>query len=177
MSRVSGYSFYALSKVLTRISINLILQHPFLYFKNVISGWWMFWRTPVYWSAGAFHFAWLADGFTPIIQIERAGIFSLNLLFIALSGLFIINELISAIRRKPSLFRFLSLNPIVYIFSWFLLGNIWIASILQTLLDHGDNPRFLVPMQTLVILWIAVFVYQFVTQNPVRLAPKPKSSI
>ena len=30
MSAVSGYSFYALSRVLTRISIQLILEHPFL---------------------------------------------------------------------------------------------------------------------------------------------------
>ena len=31
MSRVSGYNFYDLSKVLTRISIQLILSHPFLF--------------------------------------------------------------------------------------------------------------------------------------------------
>jgi phosphotransferase system glucose/maltose/N-acetylglucosamine-specific IIC component len=30
-------------------------------------------------------------------------------------------------------------------------GMIWMISILQTLLDHGDNPRFLVPLQVLVL--------------------------
>ncbi len=43
-----------------------------------------------------------------------------------------------------------------------LLGNIWITSILQTLLDHGDNPRFLVPLQSLVVLWVAAFILQLV---------------
>jgi hypothetical protein len=37
-------------------------------------------------------------------------------------------------------------------FLWFLLGTIWLTSIAQTLLDHGDNPRFLVPVQSLVVL-------------------------
>src|SRR4030066_950509 len=45
MSRVSGYNFYDLSKVLARISIQLILKHPWLFMKSAISGWWMFWRT------------------------------------------------------------------------------------------------------------------------------------
>jgi hypothetical protein len=175
MSQVSGYSFYALSRVLTHISIDLILQHPFLYLKNAISGWWMFWRVPVYWSADALRFAWLGVGLTPIILIERVGIFFINILFIAFSLLFMINEMISSIRRKPPRFQLRSTNPVVYRFSWLLLANIWVASILQTLLDHGDNPRFLVPMQSLVILWVAVFVYQFITQNPIKLAPKPHS--
>jgi hypothetical protein len=34
------------------------------------------------------------------------------------------------------------------------LGTIWISSILQAILDHGDNPRFLVLLQFLVVLWV-----------------------
>ena len=60
MSQVSGYSFYALSRVLTRISIQLILKHPLLYIKNALSGWWMFWRVPFYWSADALRYSWMA---------------------------------------------------------------------------------------------------------------------
>jgi hypothetical protein len=175
MSQVSGYSFYALSRVLTRISINLILHHPFLYIKNAISGWWMFWRIPVYWSADALRFTWLAGGLTTIIQIERAGIFFINLLFIVSSLLFMISELITAVCHKPSRFRLRPTNQLAYNFFWLLLGTIWVASILQTLLDHGDNPRFLVPLQSLVILWVAIFVHQLITQNPIKLAPKSQS--
>ncbi len=50
--------------------------------------------------------------------------------------------------------------PTQHAFQWMLLANIWIASILQTLLDHGDNPRFLVPLQSLVVLWMLWFGWQ-----------------
>jgi len=34
-------------------------------------------------------------------------------------------------------------------------GMVWLFSIVQTLLDHGDNPRFLVPLQMIVFFAIA----------------------
>jgi len=40
------------------------------------------------------------------------------------------------------------------------------ASILQTLLDHGDNPRFLVPLQSLVVLWVLWFGWQLLRRSP-----------
>jgi hypothetical protein len=33
-----------------------------------------------------------------------------------------------------------------------LAGTVWVASVVQTLVDHGDNPRFLVPLQAVVFL-------------------------
>jgi hypothetical protein len=41
------------------------------------------------------------------------------------------------------------------LFLWLTLASIWAASVVQTLLDHGDNPRYLVPLQTLVIVIVA----------------------
>lgn len=35
-------------------------------------------------------------------------------------------------------------------FVWFAVGVVWFSSIIQTLLDYGDNPHFSVPIQTLV---------------------------
>ena len=162
MSQVSGYSFYSLSRVLTRISIQLILRHPFLFIKSAISGWWMFWRTSVYWSADALRIPWLASGVTWAILLQRVLVFIINLIFILTSFSFALIEFLSAIRRKPSPLPIRFTSPALYAFFWILLGNIWITSILQTLLDHGDNPRFLVPLQSLVILWVAVFIFQLV---------------
>jgi len=162
MSQVSGYSFYSLSRVLTRISIQLILNHPFLFIKSAISGWWMFWRTSFYWSADALHIPWLANAVRLAILIQRALLFIINLIFISTSFSFTLIELLSAIRRKPSPLPIWFTSPTLYAFFWMLLGNIWITSILQTLLDHGDNPRFLVPLQSLVVLWVTVFIFQLV---------------
>ncbi len=158
MSKVSGYSFYALSRVLTRISIQLILQHPFLYLKNALSGWWMFWRVPVYWSADALRYSWMAGSIKWVILVERAGIFFINLVFIFSSIYFALTEIISRVRRNTSSFHIHSIRPSLHAFLWMLLGTIWITSILQTLLDHGDNPRFLVPLQSLVVLWVGAFL-------------------
>jgi hypothetical protein len=169
MSEVSGYSFYALSRVLARISIDLIVKHPILYLKNALSGWWMFWRVPVYWSADALRLPWLGGGISIIILIERAFIFLNNLVFIVTSIAFVMIESISVIRRKISPLSIRQNQPAVYAFLWMLLGNIWIASILQTLLDHGDNPRFLVPLQSLVVLWVAVFIFKIVEIKPAGL--------
>jgi hypothetical protein len=173
MSKVSGYSFYTLSRVLTRISIQLILKHPFLYIKNAISGWWLFWRAPVYWSADALRFPWLAVGFKLIIQLQRALVFLINLFFIITSFFFAFIECLSAIRHRPSPLPIWSHHPASYTFIWMLLGNIWIASTLQTLIDHGDNPRFLVPLQSLVVLWVAAFILQLI----IYMQARSKSSL
>jgi hypothetical protein len=53
MQQVSGYNFYDLSRVLAKISIDLIKNHPELYLRSVVKGWWYFWRVPVYWSSSA----------------------------------------------------------------------------------------------------------------------------
>jgi hypothetical protein len=175
MSKISGYSFYALSRVLARISIDLILKHPLLYIKNAASGWWMFWRVPVYWSSDALRYPWLAGGVRLIVLLERALIFLCNLVFIIFSIAFVFIECVSAVRRKPSPLPIRPTHPTVYAFLWMLLGNVWIASILQTLLDHGDNPRFLVPLQSLVVIWVALFILQLANrkQAPVVTLTQP----
>jgi hypothetical protein len=167
MSRVSGYNFYDLSKVLTRISIQLISKHPYLYIKSAISGWWMFWRAPVYWSPDALRFSWLIGGVNIAIQIQRAILFFINLIFIFSSLYFALSECMAVIRHKPFQVRLRFDKPTRHMYFWFLLAIIWIASILQTLLDHGDNPRFLIPLQSMVVLWVALFFFQLIINKPV----------
>lgn len=157
MSQVSGYSFYQLSRVLTRISIQLILKHPLLYARSVASGWWMFWRTTVYWSADALKITALRGAMNFTILFQRALIFLTNMVFIFASIFFLIIEIISAIRQRPLKLRIRFSKPGQNAFFWLLLIAIWLTSILQALLDHGDNPRFLVPLQSLVILWVAAY--------------------
>ncbi len=53
MQKVSGLSFYALSRHLADLSVQLILAHPDLYLQRVARGWWLFWRAPVYWQDGS----------------------------------------------------------------------------------------------------------------------------
>ena len=160
ISSTSGYNFYDLSRVLTKISAQLILKHPFLYLKSALSGWWMFWRTSFYWSTDALRFPWLFDGVNIVVQIQRFILFMINLIFIFSSMYYTLSECLATIRHKRFRVNIRFVNPAKNAYFWLLLGTIWSASILQTLLDHGDNPRFLVPLQSLVVLWVALFFFQ-----------------
>ncbi len=165
MSRASGYNFYDLSKVLARISIQLILKHPWLFMKSAISGWWMFWRTSVYWSPEALRFSGLIGIVNIAIQIQRVVLFFVNLVFIFSSLYFALSECLASIRHTPSRLPMRFINSAQHMVFWFLFGIIWIASILQTLLDHGDNPRFLIPLQSLVVLWVGWFFFQLINHK------------
>lgn len=141
MEKISGKSFVDLSRLLTKISFQLIREHPDLYLRNVGQGWWYFWRGPVYWSPEAFRLKSLLPILSGVILVERLSVFACNLIFI-------ISSLVAVLWRKIR--QGLEVNPAWY----FLLGIVWIASVFQTFLDHGDNPRFLIPLQSVVILWV-----------------------
>ncbi len=66
---------------------------------------------------------------------------------------FLVGSLLFIFRKR---FRHMIPAPAGLIY---LAGNIWLASIAQTFMDHGDNPRFLVPLQSLVLLCVLWFAW------------------
>ncbi|HVN56320.1 MAG TPA: hypothetical protein VMT46_18470 [Anaerolineaceae bacterium] len=163
MTKVSGLSFNDLSDTLAKISIQLIREHPDLYLHYAAEGWWLFWRAPVYWSADHLRAPGLARPADGIILAERAAIFGANLFFLASS----IGLLAWRKARKR-----LRIGPIL----WLIAATVWVTSILQTLPDHGDNPRFLIPMQSLVsvwVLWVAVQAGGWIRERPVHWTVRP----
>lgn len=140
MQEASGLNFYELSRVLQNISVQLILTHPWEYISRVLRGWWLFWRAPVYWDITAIS-SYLAPVMDFIITSIRGVLFGVNLLFILTS----LGACVSMKLRK-----IWELEP----FHWMLAGSIWATSIASSMLDHGDNPRFLVPLQTAVVFWV-----------------------
>jgi 4-amino-4-deoxy-L-arabinose transferase-like glycosyltransferase len=150
MQKVTGESFYSLSRLVQKISVRLILEHPLLYARNVAEGWYWFWKVPVYWSVAAIENPMLATLARGVILVQRGLLFAANMLFI-------IGSIVLVTVKKPR--QMVKITP----FIWFSIGAVWIASVLQSLLDHGDNPRFLIPMQSLVIFvvvwWFVSLVY------------------
>jgi hypothetical protein len=138
LQQVSGLSFFDLSDLLARISVRLILEHPLLYLKGAAQGWIWFWKAPVYWSAEALGPAWLAGPLKILILIDRGLLVAANLALVGVSP---------ALAWKRPRGR-LGMGP----WLWFCFTSIWLTSAAQALLDHGDNPRFLVPVQSLVVL-------------------------
>jgi 4-amino-4-deoxy-L-arabinose transferase-like glycosyltransferase len=147
LQKNSRMGFYALSRELTTISLNLIRAHPDLYLRNVLSGWWMFWWAAVYWSPDVFSLPALVPVLRGLIFVERGVMIFANLAFLAVS-------MVVLLRKKARIV--LGKSPFV----WLALASIWAASAVQTLLDHGDNPRYLVPLQTLVIVLVAYWSLQ-----------------
>jgi len=141
MQEATGMNFYELSRVLQEISVKLILSHPWQYVSRVLRGWWLFWRAPVYWDQSALHPISIAEGFHYMILGLRGLIFGMNVIFILTS--------LAALFSKK-LRQIWDVVP----FLWLLAGSIWATSVLSSMLDHGDNPRFLVPLQSAVIFWV-----------------------
>lgn len=145
MQAASGQNFYELSRTLQSISIDLILAHPGAYLSRVVRGWWMFWRAPVYWEAGGISSQRMATVLSVLILGARALLVAGNLIF-ALASL---AALVSKRLREAWA---------ITAFHVLLAGSVWASSVASSLMDHGDNPRFLVPLQTVVVylvLWVA----------------------
>lgn len=141
MQEATGLNFYDLSRTLQKISVQLILTHPLEYFSRVLRGWWLFWRAPVYWDRRAILSPGLRSAFTYLILAARGLLFATNLTFVVSS----MTALLSKRLRK-----IWALQP----FHWLLAGSVWLTSVFSSLLDHGDNPRFLVPLQSAVVFWV-----------------------
>jgi len=140
MQEASGLNFYELSRVLQNISVQLILTHPWEYISRVLRGLWLFWRAPVYWDITAMSSS-SAAVMDFLITGIRGVLFGVNILFILTS----VGACVSKKLRE-----IWGLEP----FHWMLAGSIWATSIASSMLDHGDNPRFLVPLQTAVVFWM-----------------------
>ena len=148
MSEISGLSFFALSAELQRLSLQLILQHPNLYLANVAHGWVDFWKSPVFWDRAAVRSELVGGLFAVWVAVGRLITLIANAAFLAGSALIVLSR---RLRGRLGLDRYILLTG----------GLIWIASIVQTLVDHGDNPRFLIPLQTLVFYVVARWMWRW----------------
>lgn len=147
LSQKTGLSFFALSQKMEELSIQLILAHPTLYLHDVATGWIDFWKAPVYWTADAVHPASLVRLFSSWALITRGLALLANAAFLVISAAVILSR---RARQRLGVDRFF----------WLVAGTIWLSSIVQTLVDHGDNPRFLIPLQMLVFLVVIVSAWR-----------------
>lgn len=146
LQEVSGLGFVPLSNLLAKISIQLILEHPGLYLRSLLQGWLWFWKAPIYWSPAGIANLPVRGILSAMIGLERGGMMAANVAFIFGSLTLICRVGASQIKVRQTL----KMDA----FLWFVASTVWLTSILQTLLDHGDNPRFLVPVQSLVVFLV-----------------------
>ena len=156
LEKASGLGYVQLSTLLTRLSIQLIVAHPDRYLLSVLDGWQLFWRAPVYWQPEAVSLPILRSALETIVLGQRILLVVVNLVFL------ITSILVGVSRRWRAR---LGVTP------WwsFVLLTIWLTSILQSLPDHGDNPRFLVPLQSWVVLWVIWVAWRFIHIRSLRV--------
>ena len=142
MAESSGLHFFQLSRELQRLSWMLIFEHPGLFLRSAFEGWINFWKAPVIWQVSAFDSEAIGFPVTLLSYFNRALALGANLLFLMISFGMVVSREIRA-----------RLN--IDLFTISIIGGVWLISIFQTIFEHGDNPRFLVPQQMMVI-YVAV---------------------
>jgi hypothetical protein len=133
MRKETGYSYGKLSEELRKLSIDLFIANPSLYAKSVLKAWINFWRPPG--PSNQLSLARYTIGRT-IFYIQTA--YYLILYFAVL--------LISVLSLTPA-HSILKLN----LFDYFCISVIFAASVLQALIEYGDNPRYGLPFHPLTI--------------------------
>lgn len=152
MQEATGMNFYELSRRLQEISIQLILSHPWQYLQRVIKGWFIYWRAPVYWDRSAFN-----SQIVPTLM--QFWVLSARGLMILMNIVFVLSSLSALI--FGSLRRLWQLSP----FHWLLAGCIWGTSVLTSLVEHGENHRFLIPLQTAVVFWVLWLIFVMMSKE------------
>jgi hypothetical protein len=153
IEKATGLGFVELSNTMLRLSLKLIAEHPDRYLLSVLDGWQLYWRAPVYWRPQEFTSPAARTTLTILVDAERLLLIAANLAFLVTSAL----ALFSRRWRQR-----LGLTP------WwvFVASTLWVTSILQSLPDHGDNPRFLIPMQSWVVLWVIWVIWVLWRMQP-----------
>jgi hypothetical protein len=157
LSQASGLGFYDLAREMQRLSIKLIRAHPDLYLRNVAQGWLAFWKSPVYWDPAQAASPAVAAGLRLWAAAGRVVTLAANVAFLALSLWIVLQP-----RRYLDL-----LMDRLWLAPW---GFIWLTSFVQTVIDHGDNPRFLIPLQPIVFLVVIVGGLALVRGRPLEAA-------
>lgn len=146
LTESTGLSFYELSRRLSDLSWMLIREHPLGYAANVVEGWIWFWKAPVYWRADLVTNAAVRGLMEVWVLVGRVLAIVTNVAFLLIgAGIIISRRVRDWVRIDPMLI---------------LVGGLigW-TSVLQSVFEHGDNPRFLVPLQMIVIYFVVRCVY------------------
>jgi hypothetical protein len=141
LTEASGLSFYELSRTLGMLSWRLIREHPAGYLVNVAEGWVWFWKAPVYWRPDLIK----SEIFRQVLHFSAQ--LGRGLALVANAGFLVISAALLFCRKVRD---WVKIDPMLVLVG----GFIWWTSILQSLFEHGDNPRFLVPLQMILIYFV-----------------------
>jgi 4-amino-4-deoxy-L-arabinose transferase-like glycosyltransferase len=154
----TGLSEANLSKVLAEMSVVLIVQHPDLYLESVAPAWTVFWKVSNFWKLDKFRYPAIGPVLDKLWTVERLAVAFANILFLLL-GLWWVALWVRR-RLLPDQVHLLLIWVVV-------LGG----SVFQALLERGDNARYAVPYEPIIVYCVVVGVAALLRR--VRDARKP----
>lgn len=148
LMKATKLNYYSLGREMGSISNQLIQMYPDKYMANLVDGWLWFWKVGVFWNSLTINNTLVRSALELLMYTQRLFLIFVNAIFLAVSVLHL-HPKVRQILRPSS-------------FSFFVMVFIWITSILQTFAEHGDNPRFLAPAQSLIVSLVLLWLYHLV---------------
>lgn len=152
MQAATGLTYAGLSKELTRLSWWLIMNRPFNFLRGAFEAWTWFWDKTILWQLGAVEVGWLQPILAIVWWLEARLLLAIDVIFWSLSAIY--------------LWRFFRRQPIRDKLSAFILVLILLTSISQALLEYGENARYAIPFQPLIIYVTIVAIWPWLRTKP-----------
>ena len=139
----TGLSYGELSRRLRDVSVYLFLHHPIRYGENVYTAWRRFWVVENYWQLDKLRVQALRSPLERAWKVERR-------LLVAVNWAYLVLGLVSLLapRLRISMTRI----------EWLLLATVLSGSVLQAMTEFGENSRYAIPFQVLVLFGLILRV-------------------
>ncbi len=160
LKAATGLSAVELSRELQKLSLDLFWRYPDLYAKSVFKAWLSYWTATIVWEPDALRSP-LASALVAVWRVERPLIWLANLtLLLAVTGL-LLRVAASAVRG-----RFSAIVEDRRLLALLLVGGsvFWFA-IFQALVEYGENGRYSIPTQQMVVAFVAFYVSWLIDQR------------
>jgi 4-amino-4-deoxy-L-arabinose transferase-like glycosyltransferase len=161
LQRRTGMSQAELSREFTQLSLYLFIHHPTRYLNSVRLAARNFWLPFNYWGDNGFR-AHLPGGIVSLAHLvweeERPCLSVVNTLFILL----VLWAVLAWLSRRRILYPHIDRLVSVVIV---------VACISQALLEYGENYRYIIPFQPLVIMVVAGWIWQTIAGTNARSGP------
>ena len=140
-------SVAGLSKILTGLALRLIAEHPIVYARSVFEAWRSFWSVPMYWDRYGI-FPMKAGRILETLwgwEKEIISVLRLAFLIIVMARAFLVLRVRQALNRID-----------IESASWILAAVVLIGSIVQACFESGENARYSLPFQSLIIAYVVI---------------------
>lgn len=144
----TGMSDVALSRELTKLSLELFTKYPGLYARSVAEAWASFWIVPNYWKLEKVDNSSVANFLKSVWKTERYALIVMNFVFFFVGGCAVIGGLVNRCKGTTGLDFPLILSCVIIS-----------ASGLQAMLEFGENGRYSIPTQPLVASLVLITVW------------------